>query len=209
MKRKYLLVCAVCLILGATSVAAHSASRPADTVELAIRATEAALSESTEEKARNYFTDLPVVTQDGKRLRFFTDLLKDKVVLITMFYTECIAMCPIINQKLSILQDLIPESFGKDVFFVSVSLDPETDTPEVLKDYAAGFEAREGWTFVTGEKADLKTIARRLGQVSDNIGVHSPYLMIGDVKRAKWKKFRPGVPDEAIAAYLLGLVDQS
>lgn len=161
-----------------------------------------ARANTLETKARAYFTDLPVVAHDGRELRFFTDLLKDKIVLVTLFYTECTGMCPIINNKLSLLQDKLGDRLGKDVFFVSVSLDPETDTPAVLKDYAAKFEARDGWSFVTGRKEDIAAITRKLGQVSDDIAGHAPYLMVGDVKRAVWKKFRPNIPEELIAIYI-------
>lgn len=161
-----------------------------------------AKARSLETKARAYFTDLPVVAHDGRELRFFTDLFKDKIVLVTMFYTECTGMCPIINNKLSLLQDQLGDRLGRDVFIVSVTLDPKTDTPAVLKDYAAKFGARDGWSFVTGRKEDIETITRKLGQVSDDIAAHSPYLMVGDVKRAVWKKFRPNIPEEVIAIYI-------
>lgn len=181
----------------------YSFPDPARIVARVDRLAAARVKASTlETKARDYFTDLPVVAHDGRELRFFTDLLKDKIVLITLFYTECTGMCPIINNKLSLLQDKLGDRLGKDVFFVSVTLDPETDTPEVLKDYAVKFEARDGWSFVTGRKADIATITRKLGQVGDDIAGHAPYLMVGDVKRAVWKKFRPDVPEEVMAIYI-------
>jgi protein SCO1/2 len=109
-------------------------------------------------------------------------------------------MCPLTNQKLSEVQDILGEQFGRDIFFVSVSLDPETDTPEVLKDYAAKFEARDGWLFLTGKKDNLKKITYQLGQTNPMIEAHNPYFMLGNVKIARWTKLTPNLPAEAIAA---------
>ena len=155
-----------------------------------------------DEKARNYFTDRRVVTQDGEELRFYSDVLKDRIVVVTLFYTECTAMCPLTNQKLSQLQELLGDELGQDYFFVSVSLDPETDTPEILKDYAAKFGARDGWYFLTGENEDLREITRRLGQVDDNIATHSPFFMLGNVPRAHWSRVPLNHPASAIVQRL-------
>ncbi len=162
-----------------------------------------------EEKARRYFTDLPVVSQDGKEMRFYSDVLKDRVVLVSLFYTNCTGMCPINNAKLAEVQDLLGDSLGENIFLVSVTLDPETDTPEVLKDYASKFEAKEGWLFLTGEKDDIKAITRRLGQTSPQIETHNPFFMLGNVGAAHWTKLRPNVPAEAIAARLRLMADDS
>ena len=162
-----------------------------------------------EAKARDYFTDLPVVTHDGRRLRFFTDLLKDKIVVVSLFFAECTEACPLVNAKLSQLQDGMKDILGREVFFVSVTLDPENDTPEVLKDYAARFEAAAGWSFVTGEPAQVGEITRKLGQVSKEISAHTTHLMIGDVKRAYWKKVPSNTPDDALIAFLRQLAREA
>src|SRR5262245_55219413 len=65
-----------------------------------------------QEKARSYFTDLPVVAQDGKQRRFFSDVLNNKVVLIYLFYTNCDGTCPVINQKIAAVQSLLGNLLG-------------------------------------------------------------------------------------------------
>src|SRR5262245_23297244 len=67
-----------------------------------------------QEKARSYFTDLPVVAQDGKERRFFSDILKDKVVLIYLFFTSCENTCPVINQALANVQDMLGDRLGSE-----------------------------------------------------------------------------------------------
>lgn len=150
-------------------------------------------------KARTYFTDLPVVTQDGKTLRFYSDVLENQIVLVSLFYTECTGMCPLTNAKLAEVQELLGDQLGNGVRFVSITLDPETDTPDVLKDYAEKFGARDGWLFLTGKKEDLETITYRLGQTDKQIETHNPFIMAGNVNRAQWTKLRPNLPPAAIA----------
>lgn len=153
-------------------------------------------------KAREYFTDLPVVTQDGKTMRFYSDVLENQLVLVSLFYTECTGMCPLTNAKLAEVQDLLGDQLGHGVRLVSITLDPETDTPEVMKEYAAKFDAREGWLFLTGKKDDIKTITRRLGQTGERIETHIPYIMAGNVNRAQWTKLGPELPPAAIVGRL-------
>jgi cytochrome oxidase Cu insertion factor (SCO1/SenC/PrrC family) len=166
-------------------------------------------TKSEDSRARAYFTDLPVVTHDGKQLRFYTDLLKDKVVLINLFYGKCENSCPMVHSKLSKLQTLLKDYMGKSVFFVSITIDPEPDTPEALAQYAKNFKPGEGWTFVTGNPAHIKTITKKLGQVHDQKEGHAPFLMVGDVKRARWRKIMPNVPDDKLADFLRTLASDS
>jgi len=166
-------------------------------------------SAGAEERARRYFTDLSVVSQDGEELRFFSDVLKDRVVLVNLFYTNCTGMCPINNVKLAEVQDLLGDSLGSSIFLVSVTLDPETDTPEILKDYAAKFRAKKGWLFLTGDKDNIKKITYRLGQTDPQIETHSPLFLLGNVGGAQWSKLLPNVPAEAVATRLRLMADDS
>lgn len=162
----------------------------------------APMDPAAEEKARAYFTDLPVVTQDGEELRFFSDVLKGRIVVLTMFYTQCTGACPLTNQKLAEVQDLLGDAMGRDYFFVSVTLDPETDTPQVLKKYAENFGARKGWYFLTGNKENIRTITRRLGQTDDNFQEHAVSFMLGNVPQAHWSRLPPNQPPEGIVGRL-------
>lgn len=165
-------------------------------------------SNSNDEKARAYFTDLPVITHDGRKLRFYTDLLKNKVVLINLFYGKCENSCPMVHTKLSKLQTLLEGYMGKSIFFISITIDPELDTLEALAKYAKNFNPGEGWTFVTGNPEYIKTITSKLGQVHNKEG-HAPFLMVGDVKRARWRKVMPNTPDKALADFLRELASAS
>jgi cytochrome oxidase Cu insertion factor (SCO1/SenC/PrrC family) len=199
MMRNRLIALALLLGLAAVPAHAHDAASHAASPNASPEAAPVAATPSEEARARAYFTDLPVVTQHGQELQFFTDVLKDRVVLVSLFYTNCTGMCPITNSKLAEVQEILGEEIGKEIFIVSISLDPRNDTPEVLKDYAAKFEAGDGWLFLTGSEQDLKTITYRLGQTDPQIEAHVPYIMLGNVKIARWTKLPPNLPPAAIA----------
>src|SRR5215813_15457042 len=111
-----------------------------------------------QEKARSYFTDLPVIAQDGKERRFFSDVLKDKVVLIYLFFTNCENTCPVINHTLAEVQDLLGDRLGNDITLISITTDPARHTPSVVKEYSDHFGPRPGWLFLTGERQNIETI---------------------------------------------------
>jgi len=153
-------------------------------------------------KARSYFTDLPVIAQDGKERRFFSDVLKDKVVLIYLFFTNCENTCPVVNQTLSNVQDLLGDRLGNDITLISITTDPARDTPSVVKEYSDYFGPRPGWFFLTGERQNIETLDRRLGHTSPDPTDHIAFLMVGNVAKAKWTKLKPTASPAEIVAML-------
>jgi cytochrome oxidase Cu insertion factor (SCO1/SenC/PrrC family) len=141
-----------------------------------------------EAEQRNYFTDTVLLDQDGRAVRFYTDVLKGRLVLISFIYTSCTDICPLLMRNLSDAQGRLGDIFGKDVFFVSISVDPEDDTPEELKKYAERYETKPGWTFLTGKKEDVDRVVRRLGQYVPDFEEHSMLFLLGDVKNGRWAK---------------------
>src|SRR5512132_1927734 len=107
---------------------------------------------------RDYFPDVVLTTQDGKAVRFYDDLLKDKFVAIDLIYTRCKFSCPLATARLAQVQRILGDRVGKDIFFYSITLEPEHDTPEVLKAYAQKYNAGPGWLFLTGKKEDVKLL---------------------------------------------------
>lgn len=162
----------------------------------------------TDEKyQREYFTDLPLLTQDGKEVHFYTDMLKGKVVLISFIYTNCTDICPILMPNLVRIQELLGDRSGRDVSLISISVDPEDDTPEELKAYGKKFGAKPGWTFLTGKKENIDWVIYKLGQYAEDFEDHSMLFLLGDVKNARWAKMRGDMPPETIAARLLDLLE--
>ena len=104
---------------------------------------------------KDYVPNVPVVTQDGKVFNFYDDLIKDKIFVVSFLFTSCRDVCPIAAARMAQLQDRLGDRVGKDVFFYSISVDPENDTPDKMKKYAETFGAGPGWLFLTGIPEDI------------------------------------------------------
>jgi len=103
-----------------------------------------------------------LMSQDGKPVALSG--LRGKVVAVSFFYTGCPDICPLLTQKLVEVQDALGEDFGNKIAFMSITVDPERDTPEVLKDYATAWEAKTtGWSFLSGPPAVVSDVVRRYG----------------------------------------------
>jgi protein SCO1/2 len=109
------------------------------------------------------FPDVILTTHDGRRVRFGRDLVKGRCVLINFMYATCTDSCPTYTANLVRVQRLLGNRLGRDIFMYSITLDPEHDTPAVLRDYIQAYGVRPGWTFLTGAKADIELLRRRLG----------------------------------------------
>jgi cytochrome oxidase Cu insertion factor (SCO1/SenC/PrrC family) len=155
--------------------------------------------------AARYFTDTPLVTQEGKTVRFYSDLLQDKTVVINNFFTGCGSVCPVLLATCARLQDHLGDRLGQDVNILSISVDPDTDTPAVLKTFATQFKARPGWYFLTGSRENVQLVLRKLGQYSETKEAHSNLLLVGNDKTGLWKKLL-GVADAAEIARLVDTV---
>jgi len=108
--------------------------------------------------------DFALISQDGAKVTL--ESLRGKVVAVTFIYTWCPDVCPMLTDKMARVQDELGSDFGSKVAFVSITIDPERDTPEVLKEYAEAFDANlAGWSFLTGEPAAVLEVARRYGVV--------------------------------------------
>lgn len=158
-------------------------------------------------KAREYFTDTKLKTQSDRTVRFYSDALKDKVVLINFVFTQCGDACPLITAKLVQVKKDLGEAFGQDVRFVSISIDPRHDRPQDLAKFAAKFDAvHPEWLFLTGEPASVEGVVKKLGAYTPDVESHSTALIIGSPRQARWKKVRPDAPPKIIAEELRQLV---
>jgi protein SCO1/2 len=138
----------------------------------------------------NYFPNVPLTTQDGKTVRFYDDLLKDKKVVINFIYTRCGDSCPLETARLAQVQRILGDRVGRDIFFYSFSVDPVRDTPAELKAYADLYHARPGWLFLTGKKEDIQAIRKKLGQAAragqNEVTDHTTTLLIGNTATGQW-----------------------
>jgi protein SCO1/2 len=153
--------------------------------------------------AREYFTDVVLTDQDGQSLRFYSDLIKDKTVIIIPFFTSCTGACPVMNQNLARIQDWLGGRLGKDALILSVSVDPSTDTVAALRAYAAQYNARPGWHFLGGRRENVELALKKLGQYVEAREDHQNLMIVGNEKTGLWKKAF-GLADSAA---LIAIVD--
>lgn len=138
--------------------------------------------------AKKYFSDVELIDQDGKKLRFYTDVLKDKVVIINTFFSTCTSVCPPLNRNFERIQEALGDRLGKEAFLVSISVDPEVDTPPRLKEYSRKFHARPGWLFLTGKKENVDWALYKLGQYVEKKDDHTTIVIMGNEPKGLWKK---------------------
>ncbi len=147
---------------------------------------------ASSQRGGSHFPNVELITQNGEKVHFYDDLIKGKVVAINLIYTTCRYNCPLETARLVHLQKLMGDRMGKDVFFYSISIEPEHDTPEVLKQYAEKYHVGPGWLFLTGKAADIKLLSHKLGMDSlptiDDPDGHTPHLLIGNEATGLWMK---------------------
>lgn len=156
---------------------------------------------------RNYFPNVPLITDEGRRVRFFDDLIKGKVVAIHFMSTRCAHSCRRETARLKALEEILGERVGRDIFLYSISIDPVHGTSSVATTYRGQLRHASGWTFLTGERARISVLQRKLGlsreAAPDGSKDRSPRLIIGNQASGRWMKRSP-LEDPHILAAALG-----
>jgi len=165
-------------------------------ISLALAVSPLAASQEKKNVSQSYFTDVVLLDQDGKPNRFYSDLLKGKVVVIDSFFASCKDSCPLLAGNMSKVQEALGDRLGSKVLLLSITVDPENDTPEKLKAYASRFKARPGWFFLTGKKEDVAFILNKLGQAVAKRDDHLTTFVIGREPTSQWAK-ASGLEDPA------------
>ena len=150
--------------------------------------------------------DAALIDQDGRPVKFSSQVVSDRIVAINFIYTTCSTVCPLVSATFKRLQDKLGDRLGRDVWLVSISLDPVTDTPARLKEYAARYHAKPGWLWLTGDAMDVEQVLNGLGTTSANFREHAPLTLVGDGKRGRWVRFNALTGPQQISAELDGLL---
>lgn len=184
-----------CLLLLLAALGAPAAAAAEDAAPSPERARAAAA-------ARDYFTDVELVNQYGEPMRLYSDLLEGKVVAIDTIFTTCAAICPLMSRSFEKLQEHVGDRLGDDVHLISISVDPENDTPEKMRRFGERFGARRGWYLLTGEPENVEAALRRLGQYVEEPDDHQAIVLMGNDRTGLWKKaFGLASADELIAVF--------
>jgi len=148
----------------------------------------AAHDNSVAAQAARYFPNQELLTQDGAKIHFHDDLLKGKTVLINFLFTTCTGVCSPMTANLARVQKLLGDRVGRDIVMISITVDPEKDTPAVLKAYAEKFGVKPGWYLLTGTKINVDGVLAKLGGYVSDKNQHSSVVLIGNVARGGWQK---------------------
>ncbi len=141
---------------------------------------------------RRNLPNILLYTQDGEPVRFYDDLVKDRIVLINFMYTQCTGKCPPTTRSLVKVQELLGDRVGTDILILSISLDPEVDTPQVLKAYADDFGAGPGWVYLTGRFDEIDMLRHKLGVFDPDPIIdadktnHAGLLTFGNERTGRW-----------------------
>jgi protein SCO1 len=162
--------------------------------------------------AERNLPNVMLTTHEGKKVRFYDDLMKDKIVILNFMYVKCEGKCPGTTANLVRLQQRLGDRIGRDIFMYSITLDPERDTSQVLNRYAKAYKTKPGWLFLTGDPRDIELLRRSLGFIdrdpvrdadrSNHIGM----LRYGNEALQLWAGC-PGTMQASKIAYLIDLVD--
>lgn len=145
---------AAAVVAGSGGVVARAAAAPGDS--------------SRQKTQARYLPNVELTTHEGKKVRFYDDLVKDKIVIINFMYATCEGICPAITANLLRVQKLLGDRVGRDIFMYSITLTPEKDTPAALKHYVQMYKIKPGWTYLTGKPADIESLRLKLGFSTSN-----------------------------------------
>jgi protein SCO1/2 len=156
-------------------------------------------------RRRNRFVNVPLVSHDGTPALFYDDLLRGKSVLVNFMYTRCTDRCPMTAHNLAEVQRLLASRVGSDLFIYSISVDPQHDTPAVLRAYARNAGAGPGWLFLSGSSQDIGRIRANFG---DDPGVgfsqsdHLNLIAYGNEPLERWAGFPAWTDARTMVQYL-------
>ena len=155
---------------------------------------------------QRHLPNVELITQDGKKVHFYEDLVKDRRVVIQFMFTRCDKICPLITDHLVQVQKILHDRIGHDIFFYSITLSPEEDSPHDLKAYSKAHGAH--WTFLTGKADDILLLRKSLGftyndpKEDADRNNHSGMLLVADEPLMRWAHCEGGARPEWIATVI-------
>ena len=172
--------CLVGVVLGAPLAALSHGSLP--------HATQQVLSGAAiyKRSVRGYpVPDVVLTDYDDRSVRLRDLLATDDPVMMNFVFTTCRTICPVTTKVLSDVPALLGRD-GKRLRMVSISIDPENDTPLQLKAYARSFQAGERWTFLTGRAQDIKSVQIAFDTYNSDKMTHEPVTLIRQASGKPW-----------------------
>lgn len=145
-------------------------------------------AEASSRWGKDYLPNVTLVTQEGKSVRFYDDVLAGKIVVISFIYATCRDICPLITARLAQVYESLGEAAGREIHFVSISIDPLNDTPAKLKQHADAFRSDQKWLFLTGTKVNIDLVRHKLGERSRALSEHAANVMLYNDHTGAWSR---------------------
>jgi protein SCO1 len=146
----------------------------------------------------HYLANITLVDHNGQKVDLYDDLIKNHVVVLNSFFASCTGSCPVMAKTFLLIQKKLGERVGDDVILVSITVDPENDTPAKLKEYAERVGAKKGWYFLTGTPAQVDAALSKLGQYTEAREAHKNIIIAGNDRTGLWKKALAIAPSEEV-----------
>lgn len=184
---------AAAITFAATTAAIAITTTPASAADTSPEAAPSADTPTpSTDKPRNgaaiYLADLPLIDHNGKPVDLYKDYIAGRRIVLHSFFARCEGSCPVMMTTLQALQKQLGPRLGKDVHIVSITVDPDHDTPQVMADYARRVQAKPGWHFLSGSSAQVTTALRRIGQYTDAPENHMNLIIVGNDTSGDWRK---------------------
>ncbi|HVS80351.1 MAG TPA: SCO family protein [Pyrinomonadaceae bacterium] len=157
---------------------------------------------------QRHLPNVELITQDSKKVRFYDDLVKDRRVVIQFMFARCKDICPVITHHLVEVQRILKDRVGRDIFFYSITLSPEEDSPQDLKAYARMHGVGPGWTFLSGKPDDILLLRKSLGffyndpKEDADRNNHSGMIVVGTEPLMRWAMCEGGADPKWIATVI-------
>ena len=175
----------------------------------------APMTQSRETIRKRYFPDVVMQTHEGKTVRFYEDVIRDRIVTLNFMYVNCAdGICPITTHKLQQVQKQLKARMGRDIFMYSITMDPERDTVAALRKHARSHKVGPGWLFLRASPQDTEMLRRRLGFYSRDPEVdakkanHAAMVRYGNEPRQLWAAISAFAAPEVIARAILWVAPQ-
>ena len=155
---------------------------------------------------KDYFPNVTLTTETGKKVKFYDDVLKGKVLVVNFVFTKCGDVCPLDTAQLKKVSEILGDKMGKSIFFYSISVDPTNDTPAALSEFKKKYEIGKGWTFLTGSVDDITLIQKKFGlePAGDKPTEHSTTILLANEATGQWIKRSPYENPQMLANLLAG-----
>lgn len=187
-------------------VAAAAVIAIAAAIAAALTSVARAATEAPRNGAAIYLADLPLVDQNGKTVNLYKDYIAGRRIVLHSFFARCEGSCPVMMSALQALQKQLGKRLGEDVSIVSITVDPEHDTPAVLAGYAKRVQARPGWHFLSGSPEQVNTALKRIGQYADAPENHMNLIVVGNDASGDWRKIHGLAPLKQVVTELLAVL---